>query len=193
MKLSPKKRLVTQAWTAWVLAFCGGMLGIQCSFCGELPAATEYQIKALCLLNLAKYVDWPAQAFAETNSPIVIGIIGENKFEDDLKDAMEGKCIGGRKIMVTAVASEKDYRKCQILFIGASDTAGEAEVLKGVKSLPILTVGETEQFARDGGIIDFTTRDEKVRFVIDLNAARAVGLGISSKLLSLAETVRGKP
>jgi hypothetical protein len=192
MKLSSKTRLVMQAWTAWVTVFFG-MAGVQRCFCGELPAATEYQIKALCLLNLAKYVDWPAQAFSETNSPIVIGIIGENKFEDDLKDAMEGKCIGGRRIMVTAVASEKDYRKCQILFIGASDTAREAEVMKGVKSLPILTVGETEQFARDGGIIDFTTRDEKVRFVIDLNAARAVGLGISSRLLSLADTVRGKP
>jgi hypothetical protein len=193
MKSSPKTRLATQAWTAWMTAFCGVVLGTQCCLCEEVPAATEYQLKALCLLNLAKYVDWPAQVFPETNSPIIIGIIGENKFEGDLKEEMAGKCIGGRKIMVTAVASEKEYRRCQILFIGASDTALEAEVLKGVKSLPVLTVGETEQFARDGGIIDFTTRDEKVRFAIDLNAARAVGLGISSKLLSLAETVRGKP
>jgi hypothetical protein len=168
-------------------------LGVHSGLCEDLPAATEYQIKALCLLNFAKYVDWPAQAFADTNSPILIGIIGENKFEDDLKDAMEGRCAGGRKIVVTAVASDKDYRKCQILFIGASDIRREAEILKDLKSLPVLTVGETEQFARDGGIINFTDHDGKVRFAINLRAAREVGLGISSKLLSLGDTVRGKP
>jgi hypothetical protein len=193
MKLSPKTWLVTQAWTAWMLVFCGGVLGIQSSFCEETSPATEHQIKALCLLNFAKYVEWPEQVFADANSPIIIGIVGENKFQDDLKDVMADKRVGGRRIVVKAVASENDYRKCQILFIGASDTRQEAEVLKSLKSLPMLTVGETEQFVQDGGMINFKTRDGKVRFDVDLNAARAVGLGISSKLLSLAETVRGKP
>ncbi len=192
MKLSPKTWPVTQAWTAWVLVFCGVTLGAQKSFCGETEPTTERQVKAQCLLNFAKYVEWPSDVFPDADSPIVIGIVGENKFQDDLKDVMADKRVGGRKIIVKAVASQSDYRKCQILFIGASDTKQEAEVLKSLKSLPMLTVGETEQFVQDGGMINFTTRDGRVRFDVDLNAARAVGLGISSKLLSLAETVRGK-
>jgi len=193
MKLSPKTWLVTQAWTAWMLVFCGGVLATQICFCEETSPTTEHQAKALCLLNFAKYVEWPEQVFPDADSPIVIGIVGENKFQDDLKDVMADKRVGGRKIVVKAVASENDYRKCQILFIGAGDTRREAEVLKGLKSLPMLTVGETDQFVQDGGMINFTTKDGKVRFDVDLNATRAVGLGISSKLLSLAGTVKGKP
>ena len=176
-----------------MLVFCGGVLATQICFCEETSPTAERQMKALCLLNFAKYVEWPEQVFPDADSPIVIGIVGENKFQDDLKDVMADKRVGGRKIVVKAVASENDYRKCQILFIGAGDTRREAEVLKGLKSLPMLTVGETDQFVQDGGMINFTTKDGKVRFDVDLNATRAVGLGISSKLLSLAGTVKGKP
>ena len=176
-----------------MLIFCGGMLAGQICFCEETSPTTERQVKALCLLNFAKYVEWPEQVFADASSPIVIGIVGENKFQDDLKDVMADKRVGGRKIVVKAVASDNDYRKCQILFIGAADTRQEADILKGLKSLPMLTVGETEQFVEDGGMINFTTKEGKVRFDVDLNAAHSVGLGISSKLLSLAETVKGKP
>jgi YfiR/HmsC-like len=193
MKLTPTTGRVTQAWTAWLILFYTTVLAVQCGFCGEEPPVTEYQVKALRLLSFAKYVDWPARTFTETNSPIVVGVIGEDKFGDDLKHAMEGKCVGGRKIVVAAIDSEKDWDKCQILFVSASETGRQAEVLNHVKSLPILTVGESEHFTRDGGVINFTKKDGKVRFDVDLTAARSAGLGISSKLLSLADTVRGKP
>jgi hypothetical protein len=193
MKLAPKMRLVTQAWTAWIILFYSTVLAPQRGFCGEEPPVTEYQVKAVRLLNFAKYVEWPARTFAETNSPIVVGLIGDNKFGDDLKQVMEGRGVGGRKIEVTAVTGEKDWDKCQILFFSASEAGRQAEVLSRLKSLPILTVGETEQFTQDGGVINFTKKDGKVRFEIDLKAARSAGLGISSKLLSLADTVRGKP
>jgi hypothetical protein len=144
-------------------------------------------------MHFAKYVDWPAQAFAETNSPIMVGVIGENKFGDDLKDAMAGRSIDGRNIEMMPIANEDDWRKCQILFIGASEKRHQAEILKRLKSLPILTVGEADGFTQEGGVINFMNKDGKVRFEVDLNAARADGLVISSKLLSLADTVWGKP
>ena len=193
MKHAPTTRLVTQAWTAWVILFYSLMLCAPCGFCGEPRAASEYQIKAVRLMNFAKYVDWPSQTFAETNSPIVVGVIGENKFGDDLKDATVGRCYGGRKIEVREVGDEKDWDKCQILFVSASEEKRQSELLKSLKARPILTVGESDTFTRDGGVISFTKKDGKVRFEIDLNSAREAGLGISSKLLSLADTVRGKP
>jgi hypothetical protein len=193
MKLAPTKRLVTKAWTAWLTLFFGAFLGMPGGHCGEQQPATEDQAKALCLLNFAKYVEWPAQAFAGTNSPIVIGVMGGDKFGDDLKYRIEGRLVDGRKIVVTELAAEEDWSKCQILFIAASETGREAEVLKQLKSLPVLTVGETESFTREGGVINFTNRSGKVRFDIDLYAARTAGLSISSKLLSQADSVLGKP
>jgi hypothetical protein len=191
MKLASTKRLVTQAGTACVVLFLSAVWGGYNGFCDQQPT-TEGQAKALCLLNFAKYVEWPSQAFAETNSPIVIGVVGEDKFGDDLKYRIEGRLVDGRKIVVTETTGEGDWGKCQILFIAASETGREADVLKQLKSLPVLTVGETEGFTREGGVINFTNKNGKVRFDIDLNAARAAGLTISSKLLSQADSVRGK-
>lgn len=193
MNLTRTTRLVAKAWTAWLILFCGLMLAAQSGFCGEEPAIPDSRVKALCLLNFAKYVDWPAEVFADTNSPIIIGVVGETEFEERLKDVMAERCVGGRKIEVVAAADEKDWRQCQILYIAASETKRKTAILKRVKSLPILTVGEAEPLTKDGGVIEFKKKSGKVRFEIDLNAAREAGLGISSHLLSLADTVQGKP
>lgn len=192
MKLAPTKRLVTKAGTAWLSLLFGVILVTPAGRGGEQEPATDDQAKALCLLNFAKYVEWPAQAFAETNSPIVIGVMGGEKFGDDLKYRIEGRLVDGRKVMVTETAAADEWSKCQILFITASETARESEVLKQVKSLPVLTVGETESFTHAGGVIQFANRSGKVRFDIDLHAARVAGLTISSKLLSQADNVSGK-
>jgi len=155
------------------------MTGIQRCFCGELPAAGgNSQIKALCLLNLAKYVDWPAQVFPETNSPIVIGIIGENKFEDDLKDAMEGKCIGGRKDRGDGGGQRKGLPEMpDSLRRRLGHHTGVESIEKASNLCPSLTVRGNRTICAGRGNHRFTTRDEKVRFVIDLNAARAGRIG----------------
>ena len=62
-----------------------------------------------------------------------------------------------------------------------------------VKAASILTVGESEQFTQQGGIINFTKKDGKVRLEIDLNAAKLAKLELSSKLLSVADSIHGKP
>ncbi len=193
MKSRSRTWPTTRAFTVWAICFICLVSGARRGFGADLPAYTEYQVKALCLLNFAKYVDWPSETFAATNSPITVGVIGENKFGNDLKDAMAGRCIDGRKITVMPIASEEDWHKCQILFISASEKRRQAEIVKRLKSWPVLTVGESDQSTPDGVVINFMKKDDKVRFEVDLNAAREAGLGISSKLLSLADTVRGKP
>jgi hypothetical protein len=158
------------------------------------PAAlTEYQVKALFLLNFTKYIDWPTEAFAETNSPITIGVIGQNNFGEDLAKAVEGKSVNGRKIVLLPLESENDWSKCHILFISASEKKRVPDIVAKVKALPILTVGETEQFTQQGGIVNFTKKEGKVRLEIDLNAAQSAKLQISSRLLNVADVVRGKP
>ncbi len=58
-----------------------------------------------------------------------------------------------------------------------------------VKGLPILTVGETPGFAERGGMIRFTLEDNRVRFEINVEAAREADLNISSRLLTLAKII----
>jgi hypothetical protein len=51
---------------------------------------------------------------------------------------------------------------------------------------PILTVGETPQFLRDGGMVRFHIENNKVRFQINQKNAETAGLKVSSLLLALA-------
>ena len=171
----------------------GTLLQINWRSEAQPPVFTEYQVKALFLLNFTKYVDWPATAFGQADSPITIGVIGENHFGEDLKKAVEGKSVNGRKIVILPLESESDWSKCHILFISASEKKRLPEILAKVCALPILTVSETDQFIQQGGMINFTRKDGKVRLEVNLESARQAELGISSKLLSVADAVRRKP
>jgi hypothetical protein len=160
---------------------------------GAEVSLSEYQVKALFLVNFAKYVDWPATAFGDAAAPIVIGVGGENNFGSHLEKAVEGKIVCGRAIRIVMAEKDEDFAKCHILFVSASEKKHLGEILGKVKELPVLTVGETEQFIGQGGVINFTKKEGKVRLQIDLNAARRAKLQLSSKLLSVADSVTGKP
>lgn len=177
---------------AGVLALLGLLAGANHAASGELTFS-EYQVKAMFLFNFAKYVEWPSDVFTDTNAPITIGVLGENRFGDELQKVVAGKNVSGRTIVLRQVENANDASKCHILFISASEKNRLGEILGKIKGLPVLTVGETEQFTGQGGIINFMRKEDKVRLEIDLNAARQAKLQLSSKLLSVADVVKGKP
>jgi hypothetical protein len=176
---------------AALLGLMALLLGSNCGF-GEESSLTKYQIEAVFLLNFAKYVDWPAAAFPDAAAPITIGIIGTDPFGDNLQHTVEGKSINGRSFVIKHLASGSVLSGCQILFISHSEAATVGGILEKSGVLPILTVGEDEMFARNGGIIKFVLRNGNVRLEIDLAAARKAGLTISSRLLAVADVVKGK-
>jgi hypothetical protein len=153
---------------------------------------SEYQVKALFLVNFAKYVEWPATAFADTNAPVIIGVVGEKNIGPHLEKAIEGKNVCGRAIQFLAIEKEEDLAKCHILFISVSEKKHLSELLAKVNEMPVLTVGEAEPFISQGGIINFTKKEGKIRLQIDLGAARKAKLQLSSKLLSVADSVTGR-
>src|SRR5712671_3441341 len=172
-------------------AWFGLIAGSNHGFCAETPL-TEHQVKSLFLLNFAKYVDWPSDVFTAPDAPIVIGVLGEGKFGGELAKTVEGKSVQGRPILIRQIQTPEDSGKCHILFIGSSEKASLVEILNRIKTKPVLTVGETDQFMEQGGVINFVKKEGRVRLEINLEAARQAKLEISSKLLSVADVVKGK-
>jgi YfiR/HmsC-like len=148
--------------------------------------ASEYQIKAAFLFNFAKFVDWPPEAFSDANSPIVIGVLGKNVFGHYLADTIRDKTVDNRHFEFKEFTSVNYITNCQILFISPSVKDSLPAIVKGLRNASILTVSETDQFIKAGGMINFTIEDNKIHFQISDEAARKAGLKISSKLLSLA-------
>lgn len=154
--------------------------------------SSEYLIKAGFIYNFAKFVEWPSAAFAQPDSPIVIGVLGTDPFGNVLDRIVEDKKIGARGFVVRRYKWGRDLKElkdCKILFVSASERAHIDEILLGVKGLPILTVGETPGFAERGGVIRFTLEDNRVRFEVNVDAAHQADLNISSRLLTLAKII----
>ena len=148
----------------------------------QTPRPSEYQLKAAFLYNFAKFIDWPS----DDSSPFVIGILGDNPFGKSLEQIVAGKQINGRTISVQFFQTASEVARCQILFISNSESKHFTEIIKNLKGSAVLTVSENDRFIDSGGMVDFVKEDSRIRFQINDDAAKAVRLKISSKLLSLA-------
>ena len=196
MQISPQMQ--KPASRSGVRRMLAGLAFVAVLLCGEglvaadAPVASEAQVKAVFLYNFTKYVDWPTEAFARTNSPLLIGVLGDGTISEELKKVIVDKTVNGRKIMIQETGKEEDWPKCQIIFISSAEKARLPAILAKIKTLPILTVGEAGGFLDQGGIINFTKKDDRIRLEIGLEAARLAKVQISSQLLSVADTVKGK-
>jgi hypothetical protein len=152
---------------------------------------TEYQVKAAFLYNFAKFVEWPSGAFDGPSSPLVICIAGEDPFGNFLTGIVAGKTINGRRLIVERRSETADFRSCHIVFAGVAEKKRLPQILDSLKGAAVLTVGETDRFAQEGGIVDFYLDQDRVRFEINVAASTRCRLKISSKLLALARIVGG--
>lgn len=155
----------------------------------QTTISKEYQIKAIFLFNFAQFVDWPANAFSEAETPLTIGILGDDPFGTFLDETVQGEKVNGHPLIVQHYQRVEDIKTCHILFISQSETKHLKRILNGLKDRNLLTVSDTDNFTKYGGIIQFVTEQNKIHFQINLEAAKEAELTISSKLLRLAKIV----
>ena len=159
----------------------------QATVCRSAPS--EFDIKAACIYNFAKFVEWPSKVFQNDSSPLVIGVIGTGRVYDVLESTVSGKTANGRKISVKHFKSSREVKDCQVLVVCSSEERRMDSILSTVSGQPVLTVGEIDHFANNGGIINFYLDNSNVRFEINTNNANHAGLKISSQLLKLAKII----
>ena len=152
--------------------------------------AEESHLKAAFLFHFVQLVDWPAGALGADTSPLTLCTLGLDTF-DDLEAVVSEKLIGTRPLRVVHLKQGQDTQACHLLFVASGERTRVPLLLARLKGAPILTVGDTEDFVKQGGIIGFFLEGKKVRFEINLDASQRAGLKISSRLLLLAKSVIG--
>lgn len=156
---------------------------------GQEVLPSEYQMKAAYLFNFTKFVTWPSQALPPGNSPLVIGILGDDPFEGVLDSTVQNKVIDGHPLAVRHIKALTELKSCHVLFVSSSEKARWPEIQSVLENYNILTVSEHwNNFLQDGGMIYFFMSENRVCFGINDAAARHAGLKISSKLLQLKKT-----
>lgn len=153
------------------------------------PAPKEYEVKAAFLFNLVQFVEWPPQAFPTPKTPIIIGILGNDPFGVILDRTVRGETVENRPIAIHRSRKIENLKDCHLLFISKSEKGRLAQIFSSLAGTHCLTVGETDQFARTGGVVNFRPQGADIRFEINMDAARRGGLTISSKLLRLATVI----
>jgi hypothetical protein len=174
---------------AWCLLALIGLLE-PCSALAE--PASEYQVKAAFLFNFAKFVKWPERALPDGSTSFDICVLGDHTVAPAVEDTISGKTLRDKRIVVKHLADPETAKSCQILFVSRSEEADPAKILHALEGASVLTVGEADQFAEHGGIINFKTEDNKIRFEINPDAAKRANLEVSSQLLKLAIIVRDR-
>lgn len=152
----------------------------------QLP---DYRAKANFLVAFPNFVEWPASAFASDTAPLAICVFGDFSFGTALAEAGRAAAIQGRRIEVRWARKEQDLRSCQIVFVSHSEAGHYAKILRLLQGSSVLTVGETDDFLSSGGAIRFVFLQDRLQFEINLQAAEAAHLRISSTMLALAHRV----
>lgn len=149
----------------------------------------EYAVKAAFLYKFALFVTWPLGTFDGADEPLVIAVLGENPFGDNLERGIAGKKVQGHPVRIAYRERAEDLEGCHVVFVAGS-FAGHAGTLPAtLHRHGLLTVGDQPHFARRGGMISLKQEDGRMAIEICERAIREAGLAVSSRLLGLAELV----
>lgn len=152
----------------------------------------EYRIKAAFICKFALYVQWPSQAFARPDSPIVIGVVARDAVVDELTRTAATLSVDGRPLAVRRLRAGDAVADVHLVYVANSEESHLAEVLAAAKGRPVLVVTESNNAAAAGSMINFVVVDNKVRFDISPHAAELSRLRISARLLSVARMLIAK-
>jgi hypothetical protein len=156
---------------------------------GAPTSYNEYQVKAGFLFNFVQFAEWPSTAFADAKAPIVIGVLGRDPFGSFLDELVRDEKIGGRPIAIRRCRELGDAKGCHLLFVCRSDAPPIQRIISDLKGQSVLTISDADAFTRAGGMVQFLMEGGKVRLRINVMAAKACGLTISSKILRPATIV----
>jgi hypothetical protein len=150
-------------------------------------APLEFEVKAAFLLNFTRFIDWPP-AESPSSSPFTLCILGDDPFGPTLDQTVQGEKVGVRPLAVHRLGHESPAPgACQVLYVSRSES--EVKTLLSGLGPGVLTVGEGETFTQSGGMIAFVLDNRRIRFVVNLAAARPALLTLSSRLLAVAKAV----
>jgi uncharacterized protein DUF4154 len=185
-------RSLRRASLAALLGIAAGAVGWPAgsAWSQDDPVTLEHRVKAAFLYKFAGYVDWPTASFARPDTPVTIAVLGAEPVAEELVQAVAGRTVDGRPVMVKRLKPGESLAGVHILFIGKAESARLGQLAQTAQPRAILTVTESDGALAQGSIINFVMADRRVRFEISLDAAEKSGLKLSSRLLAVAQQVR---
>lgn len=194
-----RRLLLRRLWEAVALAGVGSGMPAAARAENDPPevddaaAALERSVKAAFVFKFAGFVEWPEQAMPRPETPIRIGVMGEESIVREIAAAASSRTVEGRRVLVKRIEPGDTLEGVHILFMRDPAFRRLAEEIAGLEPEPMLIVTESPGALALGSIINFAVDEGRVRFDLSLEAAERRGLRLSSRLITVARQVLGKP
>lgn len=166
-----------------LLLCCLFVFGVEAA----VPVTPEYKIKAAFLFQFSRFVEWPAAAFASIDAPLTICVLGANPFGSALQEISAGELVYTHPLIVQNHADVEDLDSCHIVFVSGAEQDVARRALQRLSGKSVLTVSDSNDFTRRGGVIGLVTVNGKVTLQVNRSSADAAQLRISAKLLRVAD------
>lgn len=185
--------LLSSCSARWVLL---AALTLPCLFgslsiSGERVTNKEYLVKAAFINQFTTFIEWPQLSSAvNTNSYFRLCTFEGSPLISALESLVELNSIKGKKARLSVLSPPDTAENCDLVFIPPGQKGRLSEIVRGVRGQPVLTIGDSEGFAKDGVMINFYTRNEMLAFEVNLNSVDESGFVFSSRLLKLSRIVK---
>jgi hypothetical protein len=155
------------------------------------PTAIEPHVKAAFIYNFLKFIEWPAETLAA--GPLIVCVTGSPAVADSLKKATtQGRPLD-HDVTVLEITADAVPKSCHLIYVGQADEATARRWLALLNGSTAFSVSDCARFARLGGVANFFVEDGRLRFAVNVDAARRASLHISSRMLMLATIVKDEP
>ena len=152
------------------------------SFAFTGPEIDEYQVKAMFIINFAKYVDWSSN---DNESALKIGIVGESKITEALDRIAEYKKGNAKPLQILQLDPEKPVH-CNIVFVARSESRRVQQLAKEFSGKGVLLISEDNNASSRAAGINLIKSDNKIKFEINQSSIKLAGLRLSGQLQQLA-------
>ena len=196
-----RRRWFLRMWLRLAVILCLTVVGLRSPGVarGADIAALEHRVKAAYVFQFAIFTDWPTNSFPSAESPLVIGVVGNEDVADEVDIIAGEQRVRGKPLRILRLKPEQDLSICHVLFIGRGQNF--ESILRKVQRTSVLTVGEQENFAKNGGVFNLVPVGDTIKFNANRAAIENANLKVKAQVLRIAKEVfdtiparmRGRP
>ncbi len=153
------------------------------------PAVSEAALKAAFVYKFTRFIEWPDEG---RGCPEVatVAVLGDDAPVAELREAVAGRRSQGREVQIVRVHDVADIKACSLVWVATREASQPERLLRKLRGVPVVVVSDAPGFARRGGTIGLVMEDGRIAFEINVGAASAARIQISSRLLTLGRVVQ---
>ncbi len=150
-----------------------------------------YVLKAVYLEKFSRFVTWPEECYMDdTEKPFVISVIGKTPLYKNLEQIYSMQKINNKKVEIKKINNLYEIENSHILVIAESEKKNLQNILALTEKLPVLTISESPNFAKEGVLINFIEEKNKLKFEVNETAVIKSPLQMSFYLMNSAKIVK---